>query len=294
MYDTSSSSSSESDHEDEEENSSRLSRKLQETPSLAKVKDSLSLEEANKAVRISDVPIGAGVFIGGVVGKSRMTECFGASAKKKQRSARIRRKDIEKEVMIKQIREARQRKTFKRAIIISSSEDEEGKWETEGVRASKRWNIISSGEEEEDSIRKAGSQCPDNENNSAETGQHLFTTSKNVDTQEAPGREEAFFTSENTSPSSSLGPSPPNSPSAECDVQKALNYIKERRKENFKAKKREEEMLEEMLLRLLDERGRRCKGEGEKELLCMAAHILRCNGCHETRYNVGSFCSKGH
>ena len=76
MYDTSSSSCSESE---DEEDSSRLSQKLQEIPSLARVKDILPIEEAGNAARISDV------------------------ANRRQESARIERINVEKEATRKQI-----------------------------------------------------------------------------------------------------------------------------------------------------------------------------------------------
>ena len=45
-------------------------------------------------------------------------------------------------------------------------------------------------------------------------------------------------------------------------------------------------MLDKMMfLRLLDERGRRIEDEGEKELLRMAAHMVKCkNGCRKDRW----------
>ena len=298
MNDTSSSSSSsESDHEEEEENTSRLSWELQETPSLAEeVKDCLSLKEAGEAAGISDMPIGVGVFISGALGKNGRREPFRASANKIQRSARIRRKDIEKEMTRKRIWEARQRKTFKRATIIASSEDEE-KGETRGATLCKRWNMISSDENEEEPTRKAGSSYPDNENNSVKAGPgpHWRTACKYIGTQEASARGGVFFVGENTTPSSSLGPSPPNSPQAEWYVQKAsaLNYIQERRKNNLRRSREAQKRKEEMLLRLLDVRRKRCKEKAEGELLRMAAHLMQCNGCDDTRYSEESFFKKG-
>ena len=87
MYDTSSSSGSESEDEEvEEEISSRLNKKLQETPSLAKeVKYNLSLNEARVAWKISNVPNSeGGFFAGGVPGKSRTREFSGVPVKRKQ------------------------------------------------------------------------------------------------------------------------------------------------------------------------------------------------------------------
>merc|ERR1719391_383877 len=48
--------------------------------------------------------------------------------------------------------------------------------------------------------------------------------------------------------------------------------------------------MDEISLRLFEERGKRCK-EGEKELLCMAAHVFKCKGCSNTRLH-GKDCSK--
>jgi len=317
MYDTSSSSCSESEDEEvEKEYSSRLNRKLQETPSLAKeVKHNLSIDEARVAWKISNVPNDeGGFFAGGVPGKSRTGESFGAPIKRKQGeergNAKFKRKgfidkagsfgkEIEKKVTRRQILEARHsggRQIFKRAIMISSSstsEDEEEE-EKRAVRVCKRWNMISSDEEEEDSIGQAGSPWPDNESHPAEPGPpQSHTTSKNVNVKEASVREEVFLQRENTPPSSSLGPSPPNSPTEPYVQQKTTNLDKKQKeKREYKnVLKRKEGMLEEMLLKLLDERGKRCKGEEEKELLCIAVHLVQCRGCDDARLH-GKDCRK--
>ena len=167
MYDTSSSSCSESEDEEvEKECSSRLNRKLQETPSLAKeVNYNLFIDEARVAWKISNVPNDeGGFFAGGVPGKSRTGESFGAPIKRKQGeergNAKFKRKgfidkagsfgkEIDKKVTRRQILEARHsggRQIFKRAIMISSSstsEDEEEE-EKRAVGVCKRWNMISS------------------------------------------------------------------------------------------------------------------------------------------------------
>ena len=46
---------------------------------------------------------------------------------------------------------------------------------------------------------------------------------------------------------------------------------------------RDNEMLDEMIVRLLKERERRCEEEGERELLRIAAHWIACKGCDDTR-----------
>ena len=302
MYDTSSSSCSESEDEEvEEEISSRLNRKLQETPSLAKeVKYNLSLNEARVAWKISNVPNSeGGFFAGGVPGKSRTRESFGVLVKRKQGEEKGKKgyvgkegssgKEIDKEVTRRQIRGARHsggRQIFKRAIMISSSssEDEEEDEIKRNVRVYKRWNMISSDEEEEDPIEQAGSQC-------VETVPQSLTTSRNVHVKEASAREQVLFARENTPPSSSLGPSPPNSPAEPHDQQETINLDKkqEQGSKDKEVTKRREKMLEEMLLKLLDERGKRCKGEEEKALLRIAVHLIQCKGCDDARYSVGTF-----
>ena len=117
MWDTSSSSCSESEDGGEEETSPlRLSKKLQEIPSLAKVKKILPIEEVGEAAKISNVQISVGGFIvGGFPGQSRAREL---SAKRKpdeekrdakvgrkslvKKSARVGRKDVKKVVTRKQ------------------------------------------------------------------------------------------------------------------------------------------------------------------------------------------------
>ena len=261
MFDTSRSSGSESEDEGGEEDSSRLSQKLQETPSLARVKAALPIEEAGQAARILDVAGSVGVFIQGVPQK------IGTAADRRRESARIERINIEKEAARKQIQKKTKglgrRQSSKKTILISDDDEEE---EKRCAGASKRWNVIS---DEEDIRQAGGSPHPDDENNSVETGP-------------------PHSVRENTSSSSSLGISSPNS-AAEPYVQKALKHIRERRKENLKrsleAKKRRQKMMDEMLLRLLDERGRRSQEEGEKELLRMAAHVIKCKkGCRNQRW----------
>ena len=261
MFDTSRSSGSESEDEGGEEDSSRLSQKLQETPSLARVKAALPIEEAGQAARILDVAGSVGVFIQGVPQK------IGTAADRRRESARIERINIEKEAARKQIQKKTKglgrRQSSKKTILISDDDEEE---EKRCAGTSKRWNVIN---DEEDIRQAGGSPYPDDENNSVETGP-------------------THSVRENTSSSSSLGSSSPNS-AAEPHVQKALNYIRERRKENLKrsleAKKRRQKMMDEMLLRLLDERGRRSQEEGEKELLRMAAHVIKCKkGCRNQRW----------
>ena len=304
MWDTSSSSCSESEDEGVEESSS--SQKLQETPSLARVKkDALSLEEGDEAARISDVAVGLESWRGecGVIdrapglGKTRTREWFGASARGNRESARIERINVEKEVARKQIQKQAKklgsRKNFKRAILITStsSESEEDEEEVQkrcSSRVVKRWNISSS-DEEENPIKQAEGSRPNDENNSMEET-NLHTTSNKVGVQEVLAGEETLR--ENTPPSSSLGPSPPNSPAAEPYVQKALNNIRQRRKDILEEKKRKEKMMDEISLRLFEERGKRCREEnkeGEKELLRMAAHVFKCKGCSNTRYTVTMF-----
>ena len=291
MWDTSSSSCSESEDEGVEESSS--SQKLQEIPSLARVKkDALSLEEGDEAARISDVAVGLESWRGecGVVdrapglGKTRTREWFGASARGNRESARIERINVEKEVARKQIQKQAKklcdRKNLKRAILISSSSSEGEEEEKSCVsRVAKRWNISSS-DEEENPIKQAEGSRPNDENNSMEET-NLHTTSNKVGVQEVLAGEETLR--ENTPPSSSLGPSPPNSPAAEPYVQKALNNIRQRRKDILEEKKRKEKMMDEISLRLFEERGKRRK-EGEKELLRMAAHVFKCKGCSNTRF----------
>ena len=41
------------------------------------------------------------------------------------------------------------------------------------------------------------------------------------------------------------------------------------------------EMLDEMIMGLLKERERRCEEEGERELLRIAAHLIKCKGCDD-------------
>ena len=166
-----------------EDESSQLSLKLQETPSLAKVKKILSLEEAGEALKISNVPISVGGFIiGGVPGKSRMRESFGASTRRKQdevgRESLVGyartgfgfgSRDIKKVVTRKQILKARHlggRQIFKRAITTSSSSSEDEEEEQRaGAQVFKRWNVIDS-DEEECTVRQAGESRHDKENNS--------------------------------------------------------------------------------------------------------------------------------
>ena len=58
------------------------------------------------------------------------------------------------------------------------------------------------------------------------------------------------------------------------------------------------EILDEMIIGLLEERERRCEKEGEREVLRIAAHLIKCKGCddcdddrlHEKDCNK---CSKG-
>ena len=357
MYDTSSSSCSESEDEGGEESSSQLSRKLQETPSLAKVKHILSIEEAGQAAKISNMPIHVGGFFaggvlgesrwgayvnwkqgeevgkgkvgsivekeeftsigrktsvgqflagGGVPGKSRTRKSLGASVQRNQgkekkydkaggksfvesdKYARIGHKDGERDVTKKQIAEARHlggRQIFKRAIMISSSssEDEEEEEVQRGVHMFKRWNIISSDEEEDivTDSREAGMPRLDDENNSVETNLQSHKTGKNVGGhQEAQARREVCLLRENTPPSSSLGPSPSKSP-----VQEAISSLEKVMKQEQRRKEKEvKKSKDEMVLRLLDERMKRCIEEGEKEFLCMAAHLINCKGCQDTRY----------
>ena len=288
MYDTSSSSCSESEDEGGEENSSRLSRKLQGTPSLAKAKGNLPLHEPGEAPKISDVLLGAGVFtdgavfIDGVTGGSREGVVKGKQGTKGG-STRAGREYLEKEVTRKQIKKARQlgsRQIFKRAIMTSSSSSEDED-EQRVAKVSKRWNIICS-DDEEDVDGQERAAGPDTENNS-----RPHTASKNVDNQEA--EVGICFIGESTPPSSSLGPSPNNSP-AQHSVQEAINLLErdrqqeqgeQTRKDNDD--KRKNEMLDEMILRLLEERERRCEEEGERELLRIAAHWIACRGCDDTR-----------
>ena len=62
-------------------------------------------------------------------------------------------------------------------------------------------------------------------------------------------------------------------------VQEATNEVQQEQKnEDADAKTRKEEMLKEVILGLLDERSRRCKEEGEKELLRVATHLIKSNG----------------
>ena len=174
-------------------------------------------------------------------------------------------------------------------MISSSSSEDDGEEGKGVVRVCKRWNKINSDEEEEHSIEQAGSPWPDNKNHPAEPGPpQSHKTRKNVNVKEVSAIEEVFFARENTPPSSSLGPSPPNSPTEPYVQQKTTNLDK-KQKEKREDKKRKEGMLEEMLLKLLDERGKRCKGEEEKELLCIAVHLIQCRGCDDARYSVGTF-----
>ena len=41
------------------------------------------------------------------------------------------------------------------------------------------------------------------------------------------------------------------------------------------------EMLDEMIVTLLKERERRCEEEGEREVLRIAAHLIKCKGCDD-------------
>ena len=285
-----------------EDESSQLSLKLQETPSLAKVKKILSLEEAGEALKISNVPISVGGFIiGGVPGKSRMRESFGASTRRKQdevgRESLVGyartgfgfgSRDIKKVVTRKQISKARHmggRQIFKRAMKISSTSSSSGEDEEEEkreVKVFKKWNMIDS-DEEEDTVGQAGAQRPDNENNSAETGWHSHTY---VGPEEARPREEVLR--EHTPPSSSLGPSPHNSP-VQSAVQETIDSLErdlkqEERRREKDAKKRKDEMLDEMMLRLLEEKEKRCTEERQREFFRTAAHLIKCRrGCEDTR-----------
>ena len=321
MYDTSSSSSSSESEDGEEEIIPPLSRKLQETPSLAKVQNILSIEEAGEAAKISNVPISVGgFFAGGVPGKIRTRESFGEKREKEEKrkrdeakrdardarevrreslvgyartvhAARFERKGDEKVVTRKQTLKARHlggRQIFKRAITTSSSSSEDEEEEQRGgVQVFKRWNVIDS-DEEEGTVGQAGEPRPDKENKSTESSRGSHKTSKNVGPEEAGAREEVLR--EHTPPSSSLGPSPPNSP-VQPSVQEAIDSLerdlkREERRREKEAKKRKEEMLEEMMLRLLEERGKRCTEEREKELLRTAAHMIKCKkGCDDARYS---------
>ena len=85
----------------------------------------------------------------GVLEQSQTRERFGTSPKRKQSSARIKR-NVEREVMRKQIRDARHlswKQIAKRTIVISSSDDDDDEGEKKGVKVSERWNIIRSGNE---------------------------------------------------------------------------------------------------------------------------------------------------
>ena len=176
------------------------------------------------------------------------------------------------------------RQIFKRAMKISSASSSSGEDEEEEkreVKVFKKWNMIDS-DEEEDTVGQAGAQRPDNENNSAETGWHSHTY---VGPEEARPREEVLR--EHTPPSSSLGPSPHNSP-VQSAVQETIDSLerdmKQEERREKDAKKRKDRMLDEMMLRLLEEKEKRCTEERQREFFRTAAHLIKCRrGCEDTR-----------